>query len=115
MKAMIVIVTIMMSFALRAVEYTENCKVTDPLPLDGEYEISVASGVTVEYSGLISGTGPIYKTGAGTLVLSGAANTFSGGLRISKGLRSRRFAGGDWRRRRGHRRFCRNSSNQART
>lgn len=85
MKAMIVIVTIMMSFALRAVEYTENCKVTDPLPLDGEYEISVASGVTVEYSGLISGTGPIYKTGAGTLVLSGAANTFSGGLRISKG------------------------------
>ena len=46
--------------------------------------IDVASGDTATYSGVISGEGGIKKTGAGTLVLSGA-NTFSGGIGLSGG------------------------------
>ena len=46
--------------------------------------IDVASGDTATYSGVISGEGGIKKTGAGTLVLSGA-NTFSGGIALSAG------------------------------
>ncbi|MBR6586315.1 MAG: autotransporter-associated beta strand repeat-containing protein [Kiritimatiellae bacterium] len=48
------------------------------------YEINVGSGDTVTYSGSISGKGGVKKTGAGTLVLSGA-NTFSGGIGLSGG------------------------------
>ncbi len=47
-------------------------------------EIAVASGDTATYSGVISGEGGIKKTGAGTLVLSGA-NTFSGGFNLAAG------------------------------
>lgn len=47
-------------------------------------EIAVASGDTATYSGVISGEGGIKKTGAGTLVLSGA-NTFSGGFNLANG------------------------------
>ena len=47
------------SFALMAepnVAYTENATVADALEMDGEYVIDVASGVTVTYTGTISGT-----------------------------------------------------------
>ena len=85
MKTIMAVMVMACAIVVQAVEYTADAVVVDPLVLDGEYEINVASGVTVEYSGLVSGTGPIYKTGAGTLVLSGSANTFSGGLRIAQG------------------------------
>ena len=49
------------------------------------YEINVASGDTVTYSGVISGEGGVKKTGAGTLILSGA-NTFSGGFNLAAGM-----------------------------
>ena len=70
------------------VSYTENATVSDPLVLAGEYIIDVASGVTVTYTGEISGTGPLRKTGAGTLVLnpSGGPNTFTAGVQISQGI-----------------------------
>lgn len=48
------------------------------------YEIEVAEGDTVTYSGVISGEGGVKKTGKGTLVLSGA-NTFSGGFNLADG------------------------------
>lgn len=54
-------------------------------PIDGDYEVTVASGETETWSGDISGTGRVVKNGAGTLVLSGN-NTFTGGIQINKGV-----------------------------
>lgn len=85
MRNILTVVMVLFAIVAHALEYTADAKLSDPIVLDGEYEINVASGVTVEYSGTISGAGSIYKTGAGTLVLSGSANTFSGGLRIAQG------------------------------
>ena len=85
MKNILTVVMVLFAIVAHALEYTADAKLSDPIVLDGEYEINVASGVTVECSGTISGAGSIYKTGAGTLVLSGSANTFSGGLRIAQG------------------------------
>lgn len=68
-----------------AVSYDADQKIETPLVLDGEYVVEVASGVTVEFSGEISGTGPLRKTGAGTLVLSNGNNTFTEGVQISQG------------------------------
>ena len=69
------------------VSYAEDATVSESLVLAGEYIIDVASGVTVTYTGEISGTGPLRKTGAGTLVLnpSGGPNTFTAGVQISQG------------------------------
>ena len=68
-----------------AVSYDADQKIETPLVLEGEYVVEVASGVTVEFSGEISGTGPLRKTGDGTLVLSNGNNTFTGGVQISQG------------------------------
>ena len=79
------------SFALMAepnVAYTENATVADALEMDGEYVIDVASEVTVTYTGTISGTGPLRKTGDGMLVLNpaGGDNAFTEGVQISQGV-----------------------------
>lgn len=66
---------------------------SDDIVLEGRTVIDVASGVTKIYSGTISGTGPIDKTGPGRLVLSGK-NTFTSstvdgksmGVRINAGV-----------------------------
>ena len=70
------------------VAYTVDATVSEALVLDGEYVIDVAGEVTVVYSGTISGTGPLRKTGAGTLVLKPADgdNTFTEGVQISQGV-----------------------------
>ena len=70
------------------VAYTADATVSEALVLDGEYVIDVAGEVTVVYSGTISGTGPLRKTGAGTLVLKPADgdNTFTEGVQISQGV-----------------------------
>ena len=68
-----------------AVSYDADQKIETPLVLEGEYVVEVASGVTVEFSGEISGTGPLRKTGAGTLVLSNGNSTFTEGVQISQG------------------------------
>ena len=90
MKTVMLFALAFAAFALRAdpnAAYTENATVAEPLVLTGEYVVEVASGVTVEYSGEISGTGPLRKTGAGTLVLSCATgNTFTEGVQISQGI-----------------------------
>jgi autotransporter-associated beta strand protein len=47
----------------------------------GDKALSIASGVTVDFNGALSGTtGRLLKTGAGTLILSAANNT--GGIRV---------------------------------
>lgn len=89
-KTIVLFAAAFAAFTLRAdpdAAYTENATVSDPLVLAGEYIIDVASGVTVTYTGEISGTGPLRKTGAGTLVLnpSGGPNTFTAGVQISQG------------------------------
>ena len=53
--------------------------------VDEALTIDVPSGETVEYSGVISGTSSITKSGAGTLVLSNPANSFTGGISIQRG------------------------------
>ena len=65
-----------------SVSYAEDATVAESLVLSGEYIIDVAADVTVTYTGEISGTGPLRKTGAGTLVLnpSGGPNTFTAGV-----------------------------------
>ena len=90
-KLLVAVIAAFGAFILSAepnAAYTENATVADALVLDGEYIIDVASGVTVTYTGEISGTGPLRKTGAGTLVLNPAsgANTFSAGVQITRGV-----------------------------
>lgn len=69
-------------------EVTDNVSITAGETL----EIAVAENDTATYSGVISGEGGIKKTGAGTLVLSGA-NTFSGGIALSGGKLSAKASG----------------------
>jgi len=64
--------------------YTEDTTVTDALALDTDVVIDVYPGVTVTYSGAISGSGRLIKVGDGTLVLSGA-NTATGSLEAGNG------------------------------
>ena len=54
------------------------------LEISGVYDVDVASGALQTISEAITGGGSIRKTGAGTLVLSGA-NTFTGGVSIEAG------------------------------
>lgn len=50
----------------------------------GTVEVTDAAGV-LTLSGLISGSGPLNKTGSGTLVLANGASSFSGVLTVSSG------------------------------
>ena len=50
----------------------------------GSAALNIAQAGSAEFSGTISGTGPVLKTGAGFLDLTGT-NTFSGGLTVSGG------------------------------
>jgi autotransporter-associated beta strand protein len=52
--------------------------------LTGNGGFDVNSGTTLTYAGIIAGAGVLQKTGAGTLVLSGA-NTFTGGVNLIGG------------------------------
>ncbi len=57
-----------------------------PVTLDGGGTINVYDGGTVIVSGSIGGTGMLTKTGtAGTVVLTGAANSWNGGTTIDGG------------------------------
>ena len=68
----------------RSFVYTEDTTVTDALVLDDDVLIDVYPGVTVTYSGEVSGSGRLFKVGAGTLVLAGA-NSFAGSLEAERG------------------------------
>ena len=60
--------------------------VTDDVVIPAEgLTIDVASGDVATYTGCLSGTGKLTKTGGGKLVLAGA-NTFSGGVEFAAGI-----------------------------
>ena len=87
-KLLVAVIAAFGAFILSAepnAAYTADATVADALTLEGEYIIDVASGVTVTYTGEISGTGPLRKTGAGTLVLANGKNSFTAGVQISQG------------------------------
>lgn len=55
------------------------------LPSDYSPTVDVDTGGTVDISGVVSGFGPLVKTGSGELILGGN-NTFTGGLHLSEGI-----------------------------
>ena len=55
------------------------------LTLNREITVDAASGGTLQFSGLISGNGGITKSGAGTVILTGA-NNYSGATAVNNGL-----------------------------
>ena len=74
----------LMSTPGRSFVYTEDTTVTEALVLDDDVLIDVYPGVTVTYSGEVSGSGRLFKVGEGTLVLGGV-NSFTGSLEAEKG------------------------------
>ena len=87
------LIAAMCAFGAEAAEWSGKVTltedVTEPVTLDGEVEVTVASGSTVTISGAISdkaGTqGKIKLLGGGTLALA-AANDFTGGAYIEEGV-----------------------------
>ncbi len=54
------------------------------IALEGDGALSIASGTTLTYGGIIAGAGRLTKYGTGTLLLSGS-NTYTGGTTLSTG------------------------------
>ena len=74
----------MTAFAFSA--FGEATVYEDPIVLDAQTNIVVASGDTLTLTGLISGEGSIKKTGDGTLILAHeGGTTFSGGIALNGG------------------------------
>ena len=77
MVAMVAVVT-----ALATATETED---STPLDTTGGHTINVAAGDTLVYSGKITGSGRLTKTGGGTLRLTNSGNDFTGGISVSEG------------------------------
>ena len=82
----------LVAFAAGAVEI--NTDTTVPLTADSTESYEIAAGVTLTFnvasgtytqSGAITGAGAVRKNGAGELILSNPANSFSGGTYINSG------------------------------
>ena len=88
MHRILTAVFVLAAFAAGAVEITTDTTVSVTADSAESYEIadgatltfSVASGATFTLSGAITGSGAVRKDGAGELVLSNSANSFSGGM-----------------------------------
>ena len=88
MHRILTAVFVLAAFAAGAVEITTDTTVSVTANSAESYEIadgatltfSVASGATFTLSGAITGDGAVRKDGAGELVLSNSANSFSGGM-----------------------------------
>lgn len=64
---------------------TQNLSIASGLTVGATQAWSVGSGRTLTVSGAVGGSGPLTKNGTGTLSLTSAANTFSGGLTVNAG------------------------------
>ena len=93
MHRILTAVFVLAAFAAGAVEITTDTTVSVSADSAESYEIadgatltfSVASGATFTLSGAITGSGAVRKDGAGELILSSSANSFSGGLYNNQG------------------------------
>ena len=64
---------------------TQNLSIASGLTVGTTQAWNVASGRTLTVSGAVDGSGPLAKNGSGTLSLTNAGNTFSGGLTVNAG------------------------------
>ena len=71
--------------AFGAIQDTWDADRTDPVELTDDLEVTVAEGVTVTCSGVISGEHKLIKKGLGTLYLT-AVNTYTGGTALDEGV-----------------------------
>jgi autotransporter-associated beta strand protein len=93
MHRILTAVFVLAAFAAGAVEITSDTTV--PLTADSTESYEIAAGVTLTFSvasggsytlsGAITGSGAVRKDGAGELILSNPANSFSGGTYINSG------------------------------
>ena len=63
----------------------QDAKVTAPVKLASDVAVGVIDRGYMSLGGLISGTGSLIKNGSGTLKISNATNTYSGGTIINSG------------------------------
>lgn len=91
-KVLVAALAAAVSFAAFGVEWsgevTPEGDISEPITLNGEVEVTVASGTTITLSGAISDgatAGSIKLVGGGTLALT-AANEFTGGVCIEAGV-----------------------------
>jgi autotransporter-associated beta strand protein len=61
-----------------------NDVISAPVSLSGELVVNQSSSGNLTFSGPVGGTGPLTKTGGGTLAIS-VANNFTAGLRLAAG------------------------------
>jgi autotransporter-associated beta strand protein len=64
---------------------TQNLSIASGLTVGTTQAWNVASGRTLSVSGAVDGSGPLTKNGTGTLALTSASNSFSGGLTVNAG------------------------------
>jgi autotransporter-associated beta strand protein len=64
---------------------TQNLSIASGLTVGTTQAWNVASGRTLTVSGAVDGSGPLTKNGTGTLSLTSASNSFSGGLTVNAG------------------------------
>lgn len=87
-KLMVAVVALGVSLGVRGgdpISYDVSGNVSIPA-LEEDTTVEVASGVTVTNTAALTGSGKLTKTGAGTLVLSVAAQDFIGGIEIQTGV-----------------------------
>ncbi|MBS3928629.1 MAG: autotransporter domain-containing protein [Sphingomonadaceae bacterium] len=83
-----------LQFSGGTLETTAGLTLANSVDLFGAGTVQVSgAGNTTTLTGDIGGTGPLTKTGAGTLILGGT-NTYSGGTTVSAGVLEGRVGGG---------------------
>ena len=80
-KSIAVYFAILASLAVCAAD----SEISTLLDTTGGHTIDVATGDTLIYTGKITGSGSLTKTGGGTLALANGENDFSGGVKINAG------------------------------
>ncbi|MEL7432239.1 MAG: autotransporter-associated beta strand repeat-containing protein, partial [Chlamydiota bacterium] len=86
------------ALSLNGGTFEASASLTQAFPLtvqtNGGEVSTPAPGITLTQTGVFSGSGPLTKTGAGELVLSGTSNTFTGNIDLQEGNISAGSLGG---------------------
>jgi outer membrane autotransporter protein len=67
------------------IKLTDSFSFSHPVTVSGDPTFDVATGKTVSFGAAITGSGDIVKTGAGTLQLNGASNSYTGATTVDTG------------------------------